>query len=189
MPAGGVGEFSTPALTLCADSSSASISPPLPHVKRPWSFCQKCRWQVTPKHAYSLDPSKSEWADHAATQEDNLSGNELLRNSSGNTRLQSSQLAEPLWTDPGLKSGISVHELISTLKKKKSTGGEWIVKHFPKILTRDERATIRTCFLSSLFLMSLITLSYMDLLFPQLTVSDVTDNFSLSGLHCVWCHW
>ena len=25
---------------------------------------------------------------------------------------QSSQLAEPLWTDPGLKSGISVRELI-----------------------------------------------------------------------------
>ena len=32
-----------------------------PHVsavacKRPQSFCQKCRWQVTPKHAYALDP-------------------------------------------------------------------------------------------------------------------------------------
>ena len=31
------------------------------------------------------------------------------------TLSQSSQLAEPLWTDPGLKSGISVRELISTL--------------------------------------------------------------------------
>ena len=31
-----------------------------------------------------------------------------------NTRSQSSQLAEPLWTDPGLKSGISMRELIST---------------------------------------------------------------------------
>ena len=36
---------------------------------------------------------------------------------------QSSQLAEPLWTDPGIKSGISVRELISSLKKK-SAGGE-----------------------------------------------------------------
>ena len=36
-----------------------------------------------------------------------LSGNELTCNSSGNTPSQSSQLAEPLWTDPGLKSGIS----------------------------------------------------------------------------------
>ena len=30
---------------------------------------------------------------------------------------QSSQLAEPLWTDPGLKGGISVHKLISILNK------------------------------------------------------------------------
>ena len=45
--------------------------------------------------------------------------NELTRNSSGNTRSQSSQLSEPPWTDPGLKSEISVRELISTLKKKK----------------------------------------------------------------------
>ena len=36
--------------------------------KRPRSFCQKCRWQVTSKHAYILDLSKSEWADYAAVQ-------------------------------------------------------------------------------------------------------------------------
>ena len=34
--------------------------------------------------------------------------------SSGNTQPQSSQLAEPLWTDPGLKSEISTRELIYT---------------------------------------------------------------------------
>ena len=32
---------------------------------------------------------------------------------SGNIRAQSSQLAEPLWTDPSIKSGISVRKLIS----------------------------------------------------------------------------
>ena len=53
----------------------------------------------------------------------NLSGNELTRNLSENTRPQSSQLAGPLWTDPGIKSGISVHELISTSKKKKAQSG------------------------------------------------------------------
>ena len=55
--------------------------------KIPRSFCQKCRWQVKPKHAYTLDTSKSEWADYAAVQAEcgNLSGNELTRNSSGNT--------------------------------------------------------------------------------------------------------
>ena len=34
---------------------------------------------------------------------ENLSGNELTRNSSENTRPQSSQLAELLWIDPSLK--------------------------------------------------------------------------------------
>ena len=50
--------------------------------ERPRSFCQKCRLQVTAKHAYTLDPTKSEWADYAAVQAwcGNLSGNELTRN-------------------------------------------------------------------------------------------------------------
>ena len=95
--------------------------------KGPRSFCQKCRWQVTPEHAYTLDPTMSEWADYAAvqTQCGNLSGNQLTRNSSGNTRSQSSQHAVPLWTDPGIKSGISVGEIISILnnnKKKRRRG-------------------------------------------------------------------
>ena len=59
----------------------------------------------------------------------NLSGNELARNLSGNTRKQSSQLAEPLWTDPGIKSGISVREIIA---------GE----HSPSILAREEKAIV-----------------------------------------------
>ena len=54
-----------------------------------------------------------------------LSGIELTRNSSGYTRSQSSQLAEPLWTNPGVKSEISVCMLISTKKYfLKSAGGE-----------------------------------------------------------------
>ena len=44
----------------------------------------------------------------------NLSENVLTCNLSRNVWSQSSQLAGPLWTDPGLKSGISVHELIFT---------------------------------------------------------------------------
>ena len=38
----------------------------------------------------------------------------FTRNSSGNARPQSSQLAEPLWADPGLKSGIGARQLTST---------------------------------------------------------------------------
>ena len=84
--------------------------------KRPQSLCQKCRWQFTPKHAYALDPTKSEWADYAAEQAScgNLSGNELTRSLSENVRPQSPQLAEPLWNDSDIKSGISVRILISS---------------------------------------------------------------------------
>ena len=44
--------------------------------------------------------------------------------SSGNARPQSSPFAEPLWTDTGLKSGISARELISILKTKMQVGND-----------------------------------------------------------------
>ena len=86
------------------------------------------QWHVKdPNHSAKSVGGRSEWADYAAVQVEcgNLSRNELTRNLSGNTWPQSSQLAEPLWTDPGLKSGISVQELISTLntKQKRAGGG------------------------------------------------------------------
>ena len=89
--------------------------------KRPGHSAKSAGGRFTPKHAYTLNPSKSEWADYAAVQAEcgNLPGNELTRNSSVNTRSQSSQLAEPLLTDPSLKSGISLREQISTSKKRK----------------------------------------------------------------------
>ena len=96
--------------------------------ERPRSFCQNCRWQVTPNYAYTIGPTKSEWPDYASAQAQcgNLSGKERTRNLSGNIWPQSSQFAEPLWTDPGIKSGISVRELISTLKQtnKAQAGNE-----------------------------------------------------------------
>ena len=124
IPAGPAEEFSSPELTLCADSIRCPFHPRATAVarKRPWSLCQKCRWQVTPKHARTIDPTKSQRADYAAVKAwcRNLPGNELTRNLSGNIQSQSSQLAEPRWTDPVIKSGISVRDLISTLKKNKS---------------------------------------------------------------------
>ena len=75
---------------------------------------------------------------------------------SENTRSQSSQLAEPLWTDPGIKSGISVREVISIKNKTKQTnkqtsknaqaGNEWS-NVLPKILANEKQATttIVTC--------------------------------------------
>ena len=47
--------------------------------------------------------------------------NEPTCNSSGNTQPQLPQLTEPLWTDPGLKSGIDVRKPISHFKKKKKS--------------------------------------------------------------------
>ena len=49
----------------------------------------------------------------------------------------SSLLAEPLWTDPGLRSGISARELISTPKKKKK-GGERMVEYSPQNSRKQE---------------------------------------------------
>ena len=72
----------------------------------------------------------------------NLSRNELTCNLSGNTWPQSSQFADPQWIEPGLKSGISVHELISTKKKKFNNAiREWRGEHFSQILASKEKST------------------------------------------------
>ena len=49
--------------------------------------------------------------------------NKLTRRSSGRAGPQLSQLADPLWTDPGLRCGTGEREMISTKKKKKKTAG------------------------------------------------------------------
>ena len=137
IPAGTTGEFSSPELTLCVDSYSVSVPPPCysnGHVKKIYK-------KPAILHKLQMEgPTKSEWADYAAVQAWcwNLSGNKLTRNLAGNIRQQSSQLAEPLWTDPRLKSGISVLELTSTSKeekkkkRKKGAGGECMVEHSPQ---------------------------------------------------------
>ena len=41
-------------------------------------FCQQCRWQVTDKHADTLAPTTSEWADYTVQARcGNLSGKRL----------------------------------------------------------------------------------------------------------------
>ena len=57
IPAGTAGEFSSPGSTFCADSYFGIRSTPRVTTvarKKSRSFCQKCRWQVTAKHAYTL---------------------------------------------------------------------------------------------------------------------------------------
>ena len=49
-------------------------------------------------------------------------GNKLTCNSPGNACLQSSELAGPLWPDPGLQSEIGVCKPTSTKKKILNAG-------------------------------------------------------------------
>ena len=67
--------------------------------------------------------------------------NELTHHTSGNTLPQSAQLAGPLWTDPGLKSGIVVHNSckLFALKKKKMQVGIAIENLPPKLLYVREK--------------------------------------------------
>ena len=70
------------------------------------------------------------WLCHCPSKVRDLSGNVLTCNLSGKIRPQSSQIAESLWTDPGIKSGINVCDLVSTSKKKKKekmqAGNKWL---------------------------------------------------------------
>ena len=82
------------------------------------------------------------WVDYAAVQAyivgtcQEWAHAQLIRNNSATVIL--AHWAAVDWSWP--KSGISVHNLISTYKKK-TTGMEWIVEHSPKILARKEKAT------------------------------------------------
>ena len=65
---------------------------------------------------------------------------QLTRNLSGNTRSQSVQLAEPLCTDPGSKSGKSARANFH-LKKKKMRWRRMYDRIFCQILASEEKAT------------------------------------------------
>ena len=71
IPAGAAGEFSSPELTLCADSYSVSVPPlvlPQWHIKDRGHFAKVRVAAVTPKRVYTLVSKKSKWADYAAEQ-------------------------------------------------------------------------------------------------------------------------
>ena len=140
--AGTAGEFSSPVNFVCRLFYSVCATPVLPqwHIKDPGHSAKSAGGRLHLNTHTSFTHQSQSGLTMLLSSCGNLSGNKPTRNSSGNTRSQSSQLAEPLWTDPGLKSGINLHKLISTLKKKeKSAGGEWTVEHSPKILAREEK--------------------------------------------------
>ena len=67
-------------------------------------------------------------------------GHKFTCNLLGNARPQSSQFAEPLWTDSGLKKWNWCAQTDLHFKKKKSIGEEWIIKPSPQILASEEKA-------------------------------------------------
>ena len=89
---------------------------------------------------------KLEWAAYAVQAKcDNLAGKRAHTQLVENARPQSSRLAEPLWTDAGLKSGIGVRELVSTQKKTKTKGMRGSIRRaLLKILAYEEKATTPT---------------------------------------------
>ena len=63
----------------------------------------------------------------------------LTRNLSGNTWPQSSQLAESLWTDPGLRVELVSVSWFPLWRQKRSAEGKWIIQPSPQILASEEK--------------------------------------------------
>ena len=109
--------------------------------KRPWSFCQKCRWHITPKHIYTLDPMKLEWADYAVSAYcGNLTSSHATRQRKPSATVVPARWATVDWSwhkEWNQCARANLH----LQKKKKSAGREWIVEDSPKILAHAEKAT------------------------------------------------
>ena len=123
VPVGTAGECFSPESILCADSCSVSVPPPFPlllqwHIKDPGHSAKSAggRFHLN-THTPLTQRCRSELTVSSRHSVGTYQGKELTRNSSGNALVQPSQLAESLWTDPGLKSGTGRRELISTLKQ------------------------------------------------------------------------
>ena len=107
IPAGAAGELSSPGLTFSV----------LTLIRCPFHPVLPQRFVNDPGHSTKSAGGRLQLNTHSPLTQRSRSGltmlsrlvresireNELTRNSSGNTRPQSSQLAEPPWTDPGEK--------------------------------------------------------------------------------------
>ena len=110
-------------LLLCTDLFGVCSTPMLPqwHVKDPGHSAKSAGGRLhLNTHTPLTQPSRSgltmPLSRHSVGA---YTRRRAQHSSSWKTQPKSSQLAEPLWIDPGLKSGISVRELISTVYIKK----------------------------------------------------------------------
>ena len=120
--AGAAGDVSSAELTLYADSYSMSVPPQ----------CYRSGTQKDPSHSAKSSSGKLHLNTHTPLTQPSRSGLimppsrhslEIYPETSSHATCQGafgqlSQLAEPLRTDSGMKSGINVRELISTSKQK-----------------------------------------------------------------------
>ena len=94
--------------------------------KRPWSFCQKCRWQDTPKHAHNLDPTT------VPRHRGNLSGKrahtQLVRETLGHSPLNS-----PSHCGLILTQSVQLVCALKKKRKKKGAGRDRLVQTFSQI--------------------------------------------------------
>ena len=112
------GEFPSPELALCADSYSATPGLPQWHVKDPGHSAQSAGGRF---HPNTHTPLTQQYRSGLTVPLSRHSvGWEPIRKRAHTQLVREhlatvvSQLAEPLWTDPSIKSEISVRELIST---------------------------------------------------------------------------
>ena len=112
---------------MCADSYSVSVPPRVTAVarKKTRSFCQKCWWQVIPKHPDIHNPRR--WSGltiplsrHSVRIYPETSLHATCQGTFGHSRLSSLSHCGLILA---YKSGKSVRELISTLKKQKRRRG------------------------------------------------------------------
>ena len=117
-PAEEAGEFSSLELTFCTDSYSVAVLIPVllqQNITDPRHSAKSAggRPQLNTR-TFLKQRSQSRLTMQSMPSVGTYQGNELECNSSGNARLQSFQLAEPLWTDPDLNSGNYAPELVFT---------------------------------------------------------------------------
>ena len=121
--------FLSPVLTFCADSYSMSVLPQW-HVKDPGYSAKSAGGRLHPNTYRPLTHRSQSGLTMSLSRHSVGAYQEISSHLSGirkwrNTQPQSSQITEPLWIDPGLKSWISVRELISIKIKKAQAGNEW----------------------------------------------------------------
>ena len=119
------------------------------HVKDPDHFAKSAGGRLhlnthTPLTQRSRSgPTMPLSADSAGTSPE-TSSHATCQGTFGHSRLSS--LSHCMWTDPSIKSGMSVRELIFTLTTTtiNNTGGESMVEHSPRIMASKEKATSTT---------------------------------------------